>query len=172
MNIIVLKQGDGWQAALGEMRWRCSVGRSGVVPAAEKREGDGASPEGCWMLRQIFYRADRVAPPSPHFPCIPIERHDGWCDDPAHPLYNRQVRLPFAASHEELWRDDHVYDVIGVLGYNDDPVVPGAGSAVFLHVARDDWGPTEGCVAFRHEDLLELLGRLAPGDAVEIRQTA
>ncbi|MFT3673801.1 L,D-transpeptidase family protein [Aestuariivirga sp.] len=170
MNIIVLKQGDGWQAALGEMRWRCSVGRSGVVSAAEKREGDGASPEGCWPLRKVYYRADRVAPPSPHFSCIPIERHDGWCDDAAHPLYNQQVRLPFAASHEELWRDDHVYDVIGVLGYNDDPVAPGKGSAIFLHIAKPDYGPTAGCAALALGDLLQLLAHARPGTSLCFRR--
>ncbi len=90
-----LKQGGGWQAVLGERRWPCAVGRSGVCTPDAKREGDGASPEGCWPLRKIYYRADRVAPPSEHFPCIAIEKHDGWCDDAAHPLYNQLVRLPF-----------------------------------------------------------------------------
>lgn len=163
MDIVVLKQGGVWQAVLGERRWRCSVGRSEVCPAGSKREGDGASPEGCWPLRRILYRADRIAAPSSHFDCVPIERHDGWCDDPAHPLYNQQVRLPFAASHENLWREDHLYDVIGVLGYNDDPVVNGKGSAIFLHVAPPDHGPTAGCAALDLDDLLQLLSVARPG---------
>ena len=81
----------------------------------------------------------------------------GWCDDPAHPDYNRQVRLPFAASNEALWREDEVYDLIIVLGHNDNPPVPGRGSAIFMHVARPDYAPTEGCVALAPENLLEVL---------------
>jgi L,D-peptidoglycan transpeptidase YkuD (ErfK/YbiS/YcfS/YnhG family) len=172
MNIVVLKQGGIWQAVLGEKRWRCSVGRSGVCGVREKREGDGASPEGCWPLRKIFYRADRIAPPSQHFPCSAIAPHDGWCDDATHPLYNQQVTLPFSASHETLWRDDHLYDVIGVLGYNDDPVVAGKGSAIFLHVAPPDHGPTAGCAALAIADLLELLASARPGISLCFRAGA
>lgn len=163
MDIVVLKQGGGWQAVLGERRWPCAVGRSGVCTPDAKREGDGASPEGCWPLRKIYYRADRVAPPSEHFPCIAIEKHDGWCDDAAHPLYNQLVRLPFPASHEEMWREDHLYDIVAVLGYNDDPVVPGKGSAIFLHIAAPDYGPTAGCAALAPGDLGELLATVRPG---------
>jgi len=90
-------------------------------------------------------------------PVEPIAPLDGWCDDPAHRAYNRQVRLPFDASHEVLWRDDHVYDVIGVLGWNDDPVERGRGSAIFLHLAREDGRPTEGCVALAPRDLRAVL---------------
>ena len=92
----------------------------------------------------------------------------GWCDDPAHPDYNRQVVLPFAASHEELWREDQIYDLVVVLGYNDDPVIPGKGSAIFLHLAREDFSPTEGCVACARTDLLDLLRTAKPGDALRI----
>ena len=90
----------------------------------------------------------------------PLAPHDGWCDDPADAAYNRPVRLPHAARHEALWRGDGVYDVIGVLGWNDSPPVRGAqarGSAIFLHLARDDWAPTEGCVALARADLLAVL---------------
>lgn len=163
MDIVVSKDGAVWQAAVGGRHWRCVVGRSGVYRLDRKHEGDGASPEGCWPLRRILYRADRIAPPAPHFPCTAIARQDGWCDDPAHPLYNQQVKLPFAASHEELWREDHLYDIIGILGYNDDPVQPGKGSAVFLHVAPPDYGPTAGCAALAMNDLTALLAEVKPG---------
>jgi L,D-peptidoglycan transpeptidase YkuD (ErfK/YbiS/YcfS/YnhG family) len=92
----------------------------------------------------------------------------GWCDDPMDVEYNRQVRLPFHARHEILWREDGVYDLIVELGFNDDPVIPGRGSAIFLHVARADYAPTEGCVACALPDLLELLAAAKEGDTLGI----
>lgn len=155
------------------LRWgghevRCALGRSGVTPAGSKREGDGASPIGIWPIRQVLWRADRLARPETPLPLIEIIPEAGWCDDPADPFYNRPVILPYAASHEKLWREDEVYDVIVELGYNDDPAVPGKGSAIFLHVARAGYSPTEGCVACALPDLLALLSDAQPGDAVEI----
>ena len=90
-------------------------------------------------------------------PLEPLAPTDGWCDDPREGDYNRMVALPFAARHEALWRPDEVYDVIGVLGWNDAPVRPGRGSAIFLHVARADYAPTEGCVALALPDLRSVL---------------
>jgi len=78
------------------------------------------------------------------------------------------VILPYPAGHERLWREDHVYDLIVALGYNDDPILPGRGSAIFLHVARPDYSPTEGCVACARDDLLALLAAATPGDVLEI----
>jgi L,D-peptidoglycan transpeptidase YkuD (ErfK/YbiS/YcfS/YnhG family) len=91
-----------------------------------------------------------------------------WCDDPAHVAYNQPVRLPFAGGHERLWRDDHLYDLVVVLGWNDDPPVAHRGSAIFLHLARDGFAPTEGCVALARDDLLAVLADAAPGDAVRV----
>lgn len=149
-----LVQSDGWLEWRGR-RLRCALGRGGV--RADKQEGDGATPAGPLALRRVFYRADRVAPPRAAVPREPIGPADGWCDDPAHPDYNRLVRLPHLAHCEELWRRDGVYDVIGVLGWNDAPVARGRGSAIFLHVARGDFAPTEGCIALALPDLLALL---------------
>ena len=92
----------------------------------------------------------------------PIRPDDGWCDAPSSPMYNQAVRHPYAASAEHLWRADHLYDIIVVLGHNDAPVVPGHGSAIFLHVARADLSPTEGCIALNLNDLLAFL-TLVPG---------
>ncbi len=147
---------------------RCALGKGGVLSAAEKREGDGATPLGIWPIRYVFYRPDRLARPRTIFPVVALREDDGWCDDVASPDYNRHVKLPFTAGHEKLWRDDHVYDLIVVLGHNDDPVVPGMGSAIFLHLARDNYAGTEGCVAVTESDLLELLEAAEPGSAVEI----
>jgi L,D-peptidoglycan transpeptidase YkuD (ErfK/YbiS/YcfS/YnhG family) len=147
--------------------FRCALGRDGI--RSDKREGDGGTPTGCFPLRRVLFRADRMAHPATGLPASAIAQDDGWCDDPRDAAYNRPVRLPYAASHEKLWRDDSVYDVIVVLGHNDDPVIPDAGSAVFLHVARPNYEPTEGCVALAVGDLLRLLADCAPGDRLCVR---
>lgn len=119
-------------------------------------------------MRQLLWRPDRLAAPATRLPSVELIPEAGWCDDPGDPFYNRPVLRPYSASHETLWREDHIYDLIVELGYNDDPVVPGRGSAIFLHVAREDYSPTEGCVACAREDLLALLRDAQPGDALEI----
>ena len=138
-----------------DLRLRAALGRGGV--RAHKQEGDGATPAGLLPLRRALYRADRVARPRTVVPAMPLAPHDGWCDDPAHADYNRPVRLPHDGRHEALWRSDAVYDLIGVLGWNDAPVARGMGSAIFLHVARPDFAPTEGCIALAMLDLRHLL---------------
>lgn len=160
MDLIVSRQGDLWQARLGTLCHRCAVGPSGTT--RDKREGDGATPVGCWPLRRLLYRADRLAAPVTRLPLQPLRESDGWCDDPADDNYNRPVTRPYPASHEALWRDDRVYDLIVVLGHNDDPPKPGAGSAIFLHVARADYAPTQGCVALRQDHLLAVLRAVDP----------
>lgn len=135
--------------------WRSAIGRGGI--AVLKEEGDGATPAGRLPLRHVLYRADRGPPPAARVPVRPIGPEDGWCDDPAHADYNRAVTLPHPARHERLWRDDPLYDLIGVLGWNDRPVVRGRGSAIFLHVARPDLSPTAGCIALPAADLRQLL---------------
>jgi L,D-peptidoglycan transpeptidase YkuD (ErfK/YbiS/YcfS/YnhG family) len=137
--------------------FRCALGRAGVVPAERKREGDGGTPTGLLPLRRLHYRADRVKLPLTALPRAPIAPDDLWCDAPTHASYNRLVRKPFDASHEEMWRADELYDIVGELGWNDAPVVPWHGSAIFLHLARPDYGPTAGCVALVRADLLEVL---------------
>jgi len=153
-------------------RQACAIGRGGV--RADKREGDGATPVGAFALKQVLYRPDRLAaPPVTGLPVRALAPLDGWCDDPAHPAYNRPVMLPFSAGHERLWRDDGLYDVIVVLGHNDDPPVPGRGSAIFLHATKPGEGPhgfkpTLGCVAVPLPRLLALLERNSPGDRLII----
>ncbi|MGE3870342.1 MAG: L,D-transpeptidase [Pseudorhodoplanes sp.] len=144
----------------------CALGRAGI--GAAKREGDGATPAGTFTLREVLYRGDRVDAPRTALPCRAIEPDDGWCDAPDRPDYNRPVRFPFAASAERLWREDSLYDVIVVIGYNDAPPVAGAGSAIFLHVARHDLAPTEGCVALPRRVMIALADRLGPGDDIVI----
>ena len=146
--------------------FRCTLGRGGVT--TDKREGDGATPAGAYPLRQLLYRSDRLAPPTNALPTSPLRPRDGWCDDPDHSAYNRPVTLPLDASAESMWRDDHLYDLVVVLGYNDDPVVSGLGSAIFLHVASPEYSPTEGCIALAKEDLLTVLADITPGSDIRI----
>jgi L,D-peptidoglycan transpeptidase YkuD (ErfK/YbiS/YcfS/YnhG family) len=165
MDLIV----DGRGMALwAGRRLSCAVGRGGVVRADAKREGDGATPAGHWPMREVLFRADRLGEIVTPLACRELMPEDGWCDDPADPAYNRPVRLPYGAHSEHLWRADHVYDVIVPLGYNDDPVIPGRGSAIFLHLARPLFTPTAGCVALALADLLALLREAAPGAAVRV----
>ena len=145
----------------------CALGRGGVLAA--KREGDGATPAGSFAFRRALWRPDRwPAPPPTRLPLAVIGPDDGWCDDPGDPAYNRAVRLPHPARHERMWRDDALYDLVLVIGHNDDPPLPGAGSAIFVHVARPDFAPTEGCVALARPDLAALAAALAPGDSLRI----
>ena len=147
---------------------RTALGRGGVRPAADKREGDGSSPLGLWPLRRVLFRPDKGPPPITALPVEAIRRDDGWCDAPDDDAYNRPVALPYPASAERMWREDDVYDLVVVLGHNDDPVMPGMGSAIFLHLARPDYAPTEGCVALARADLEALLAVAGPEDALEI----
>lgn len=146
----------------------CRLGRAGAVPAERKREGDGATPLGRWPIRQLLFRPDRLARPETGLPLSALEPAQLWCDDPAHAAYNRLVHAPFDGRHERLWRADHRYDLILVLGYNDDPPVPGKGSAIFLHCTEADGGPTAGCVAVAQAALLALLPALGPGSDIAI----
>lgn len=152
MDLIV--EPAGW-ARWGARRMRCALGKGGVRTA--KREGDGATPAGAFVMRRVLYRADRGAPPTTQLPAAALSANDGWCDDEADPAYNRPVTLPYRARAERLWRDDRLYDLIVVLGHNDAPPVAGRGSAIFLHVAAADYAPTEGCIALAPDDLRPVL---------------
>jgi len=152
---------DVWPG--GKLQWggqkqrqvRCALGPAGIVE--NKKEGDGATPSGIFPLRRVLYRPDRVAPPDTALPITALKPSDGWCDDPSDGEYNRPVQLPYPASAESLWREDNVYDLIVILGHNDSPPIPGRGSAVFFHLARPDFGPTEGCVAIDRASMMEIL---------------
>jgi L,D-peptidoglycan transpeptidase YkuD (ErfK/YbiS/YcfS/YnhG family) len=152
------------------MTFRAAIGRGGVREPHAKQEGDGGTPAGLLPLRRILFRADRLPPPRCAVPIEPLAPDDGWCDDPDDTAYNRRVRLPYTGRHEALWRGDDIYDVIGILGWNDSPVARGRGSAIFLHVARPDLSPTEGCIAL---PLPELRTVLAAGlTAIEVVMSA
>ncbi len=145
---------------------RAAAGRAGV--SANKTEGDGATPAGRYPLVCGFYRADRIARPFSRLPMRALSPHDAWVDDAADRNYNRPVSLPYAAHAEPMWLDDAVYDLLVVIGYNMAPVIPGAGSAIFLHIARPDFSPTAGCIAVDKEVLLRLVRLLGRGSRITI----
>jgi len=152
---------DGYDCELifHAKKMRCSLGQNGIT--SFKQEGDGCTPVGSFKLRESFYRADRIE--EPHFPSwfnrtVTLPNF-GWCDDPASDFYNRFIFLPTNYSHEELWLNSSVYDLLAVVGYNDNPVVPNGGSAIFFHVT-ETYGPTAGCVALSLIDLKWVLSRI------------
>lgn len=166
-RLLLEKEDDTYWLRLGGQRYRAAIGKGGL--SADKREGDGATPVGVWALRELLYRPDKGPAPATGLPSRALEPDEGWCDAPEDPNYNRPVRLPFSPSHETLWREDSLYDLVVPLGYNDDPPQPGKGSAIFLHVAREGYLPTEGCIALKAEDLRRLLPQLSLGDVIEVQ---
>ena len=161
---LILKRGKLWW---GESSFDCSWGKNGTIPAKDKREGDGKTPEGSFYFRSVFYRPDRIDHIETKLPLRKVikgEGGDGWCDEPNDPQYNQSVTLPYNGRHEVLWRDDNLYDIILVIGYNDSPVIsnPPMGSAIFVHIRRDDGGPTAGCVSLDRAGLLKILEEAKP----------
>ncbi|VAV90795.1 FIG00450775: hypothetical protein [hydrothermal vent metagenome] len=151
---------------------RTAIGTGGLIPASRKVEGDGATPIGSYAFRRVLYRKDRVVMPTTKLPCRAIQKDDGWCDAPNDLAYNRPVRLPYPASAEQLFRQDHLYDILVVLGHNDMPPVPGLGSAIFLHLARPDFTATRGCLALQETDLREILRQVDASSLLLLDQDA
>lgn len=157
---------------LGSKIYPCALGKKGISSA--KKEGDDKSPVGSFRLRSVYYRYDKLSKPIySKVPMLALLQEDGWCDDPEDKEYNKSVMLPYHASAESLWREDGLYDVLVVMGYNDEPVNPGKGSAIFMHVARNlddnDYQGTEGCVALNKDDLLEILPVLTSDTSLKIQ---
>jgi L,D-peptidoglycan transpeptidase YkuD (ErfK/YbiS/YcfS/YnhG family) len=152
--------------ALGGSHLPCALGKGGC--RAIKHEGDGASPRGIWQLKTVYYRADRVSRPRTALPVHVLKPSAGWCDAPGDRNYNRSVRHPYPASAERMWRADRLYDIVIVLDHNDRPRRRGMGSAIFMHLARDGFTPTEGCIALRERDLRRVLAHIARGARIAI----
>jgi L,D-peptidoglycan transpeptidase YkuD (ErfK/YbiS/YcfS/YnhG family) len=168
---IVVRQAPGQKShglvQLAQGARRAALGRSGIL--ALKREGDGATPLGRFPVRLVLYRADRGLRPRTHLPTRAIRAGDGWCEDPRDRNYNRLVQLSPHSTADRLVREDHLYDLIIVLGHNDMPRVKGKGSAIFVHLARPDYAPTAGCIALSRRDLLAVLAELRPGSAIVVQ---
>ncbi|PAY09408.1 hypothetical protein CK489_08720 [Bradyrhizobium sp. UFLA03-84] len=144
---------DGWTVPV-------ALGRGGIL--ANKREGDGGTPRGMFHPRQLWWRADRHRRPVTLLPTRPIRREDAWCEDPADRHYNQPIRLDRDEGGDRLTREDHLYDFIVEIDHNAAPRIAGRGSAVFLHLARPNFGPTAGCVSMTKASMLRLLRRMSP----------
>jgi|GEM_PF-283721 len=171
-DIVVRAPMDGH---LGTLTWHnqgrsieinCAIGAAGL--SHEKREGDGSTPLGRFALRQIWFRPDRLRLPETALPQRALTPNDGWSDDPEDPKYNQAVHLPHPFNHEILWRDDHLYDVLIEIGYNDAPARAGLGSAIFLHLQKNNYQATRGCVAINLDDMLTLIPTLRVGSQIQI----
>jgi L,D-peptidoglycan transpeptidase YkuD (ErfK/YbiS/YcfS/YnhG family) len=143
-----------------------ALGRGGI--RANKREGDGGTPRGVFHPRKLWWRADRHPRPRTHLAIRSIRREDAWSEDPADRHYNQPVRRASGEAGDRLTRDDHLYDFIVEIDHNFRPRVAGRGSAVFLHLARDNFGPTAGCISMTRSAMLHLLRRLGPKTRIVI----
>jgi L,D-peptidoglycan transpeptidase YkuD (ErfK/YbiS/YcfS/YnhG family) len=179
----VLAEGKGPSAAAaahvsieyrgGSIYWpsgkaRAAVGAGGVHP--NKTEGDRATPAGTFSLPFGMYRRDRITLPNTDLAMTTLREAHAWVDDPNDPKYNQLVELPYPSHTEEPWRTDGIYDLLVVVGYNMNPTQPGAGSAIFLHIARRDFSPTAGCVAVSRSILLKLVNVLGADSTLTIRE--
>lgn len=154
------------ELVFGKLTFPCALGKSGI--SRLKTEGDGVTPVGQFELLNVYSRPDRVRLDPINLPHDSLVQNAGWCDEPGHPCYNRPIMVPFDDSHEKMWREDRLYDVVVVMNYNMYPVVPGAGSAVFFHIARQGYPPTAGCVAIYPEHMQQLLAVIKPGAIMQI----
>lgn len=159
------RRSQGWLIA-GPLALLVALGRGGVK--ANKREGDGGTPRGTFVLRRLWWRADRLPRPRTGLPVRRIRRNDGWCEDPTDRRYNRPLDVPQGSSADRLWRADALYDLIIEISHNTRPRIAGRGSAVFVHIARQKFAPTAGCVALEAGTLRRLIERLGPHTRIEI----
>jgi L,D-peptidoglycan transpeptidase YkuD (ErfK/YbiS/YcfS/YnhG family) len=148
------------------LKLRCSIGRSGIKKKI--KEGDNITPKGKFKIIKIYYRSDRVKKFSTNIKTIKIKRNMGWCDDPKSSLYNKEIKLPFDWSHEKLYRNDHLYDLILVLNYNMNPIKKNKGSAIFFHIANKSYKKTKGCIGLKKVDLINLISKIKKNTTIKI----
>lgn len=160
------RRSQGWLSA-GAMTWPVALGRGSI--RADKREGDGGTPAGTFHPVRLWWRADRLPRPATLLPVRRIGPNDAWCEDPSDRRYNRFFQRSEEEKGDRLRRDDRLYDLVVEIDHNTRPRVAGRGSAVFIHVARDGFAPTAGCVALRFQDLLKLVAKLSPNTRIIIR---
>jgi L,D-peptidoglycan transpeptidase YkuD (ErfK/YbiS/YcfS/YnhG family) len=147
-------------------KFRCSLGKAGIKK--KKKEGDQVTPKGIFEVIKIYYRKDKIKKIISSIKKIQIKKNMGWCDDPKSDLYNQQIKLPSKFSYEKLYRKDGLYDIILVLNYNTSPIVKKKGSAIFIHIAKRKFKPTEGCIGLKKNDLIKLLKKIKKNTKIKI----
>jgi L,D-peptidoglycan transpeptidase YkuD (ErfK/YbiS/YcfS/YnhG family) len=147
-------------------KYRCALGLSGIKK--NKIEGDGATPSGTYKLIKIYYRKDKINFIKSDIIKKIIKKNTGWCDDIKSRFYNKEIKLPNKYSHERFYRNDNIYDIIGVLNYNTNPIVKGKGSAIFIHIAKKKFTNTKGCVALKKKDLIYIFSKIKKNTKIKI----
>jgi L,D-peptidoglycan transpeptidase YkuD (ErfK/YbiS/YcfS/YnhG family) len=138
-----------------KLKFRCALGKAGI--GKKKIEGDSITPRGKFNIVKIYYRSDRVKKISSKYRLIKISKNMGWCDDPNSKKYNQLINLPTKYTHEKLYRKENVYDLLIVLNYNMSPIIKNKGSAIFIHISRQNYKKTSGCVAIKKPHLIKLI---------------
>ena len=149
-----------------DQKFKCSIGCNGL--SKNKIEGDGCTPVGNFKINKILYRPDKINNYKFNLDSEIIEKKDGWCDDVNSDLYNQKIVFPFKMSAENLYRDDDLYDIVCIIDYNLKPIIKGRGSAIFLHVASDNYSPTQGCIAVKKDELIKIAVNLEKKSSIEI----
>jgi L,D-peptidoglycan transpeptidase YkuD (ErfK/YbiS/YcfS/YnhG family) len=147
-------------------KFRCALGKEGI--GKKLKEGDKVTPEGIFKITKVYYRADKIKKIVTDFKKIKIKRDMGWCDDSKSLAYNRQIKLPSKFSHEKLYRTDNIYNLIAVLNYNINPTIKKKGSAIFIHIAKNNYRSTAGCIALKKLDLIKLLKNIRKNTKIKI----
>ena len=145
--------------------YKCAIGKNGIIK--KKKEGDGCTPAGIFTLGPLYYRSDRIRKPKTCFNTIAIEKNMFWSDYPQSEHYNKLIRFK-DSSYENLYKRDHTYDIIIVINYNNNPIINGKGSAIFIHLAKKDFSPTSGCIALKKKCIFEISEKLNITDKIKI----
>ena len=148
-----------------KLKVKCAIGKNGI--GYKKKEGDLITPSGIFRIKYILYRKDRVKIKTKLKRKI-IKKNLGWCDDPKSTHYNKPVKLPFTYSHEKLYKKENIYDIVLVLNYNMNPIKKNKGSAIFIHVAKNNFKKTEGCIAIKKLNLIKLIRKINANTKVKI----
>ena len=147
-------------------KFRCALGKNGIKK--KTKEGDNITPIGIFKIIKIYYRYDKIKNLKTSIKKIKIKKNIGWCYDPKSSFYNQQIKLPYKFNYEKLYRNDHIYDLLAVLNYNTNPVVKNKGSAIFIHIAKNNYKPTAGCLALKKGDLIKLLQTINKNTKIKI----
>jgi L,D-peptidoglycan transpeptidase YkuD (ErfK/YbiS/YcfS/YnhG family) len=147
-------------------KYRCALGKAGVNKKI--KEGDNITPKGVFKITKIYYRPDKIKIIKTNIKRIKITKKMGWCDDPISRFYNRQIKLPSKFSYEKLYRNDDLYDLIAVINYNTNPIIKNKGSAIFIHISKNSYKKTSGCIALKKKDLINILTNIKKNTKIKI----